>query len=139
MKLKDLTTGKVFKYGSDKHHALVISGDGNTLTFEHLQNGDGSGEYGIYRFVDDDDETIPCETEQFSKYGADSYFNIGGFANARAKVIDEAMEEAAKAICVGCGYLDGVKCTYKGSNCSVSKPMLESVIKALEQMKNSND
>ena len=53
------------------------------------------------------------------------------------KAIDEAMERAAKAICVGCGYLDGVKCTYKGSNCGVSKPMLESVTEALEQMKNN--
>ena len=52
------------------------------------------------------------------------------------KTIDEAMERAAKAICVGCGYLDGVKCTYRGGNCGVSKPMLESVTEALEQMKN---
>lgn len=54
---------------------------------------------------------------------------------ARAKAIDEAIETSAKAICVGCGYLDGYKCTYKGCNCSVSKPMLESVVKALEQLK----
>lgn len=49
--------------------------------------------------------------------------------------IDEAIETAAKTICVGCGYLDGSKCTYKGVNCGVSKPMLESVVKALEKMK----
>lgn len=53
----------------------------------------------------------------------------------RNKAIDEAIETAAKAICVGCGYLDGHKCTYKGSNCGVSKPMLRTVVKALEQMK----
>lgn len=53
----------------------------------------------------------------------------------RNKVIDEAIETSAKAICVGCGYLDGYKCTYKGCNCGVSKPMLESVVKALEQLK----
>ena len=53
----------------------------------------------------------------------------------RNKAIDEAMEASAKAICVGCGYLDEYKCTYKGSNCGVSKPMLESVTKALEQLK----
>lgn len=57
----------------------------------------------------------------------------------RNKIIDEAMEKAAKAICIGCGYLDGVKCTYNGSNCGVSKPMLESVTKALAQMKTTND
>lgn len=56
-------------------------------------------------------------------------------AEIREKAIDEAIEASAKAICVGCGYLDGYKCTYKGSNCGVSKPMLESVTKALEQMK----
>lgn len=53
----------------------------------------------------------------------------------RNKAIDEAMETAAKAICIGCGYLEGIECSYKGSNCRVSKPMLESVIKALERMK----
>lgn len=53
----------------------------------------------------------------------------------REKAIDEAIETAAKAICVGCGYLDGSKCTYKGVNCGVSKPMLEVVVKALEQLK----
>lgn len=49
--------------------------------------------------------------------------------------IDRAMVASAKAICVGCGYLEGTKCTYTGSNCGVSKPMLEAVMKALEQLK----
>lgn len=53
----------------------------------------------------------------------------------RAKAIDEAIEASAKAICAGCGYLDGYKCTYKGSNYGVNKPMLESVVKAMEQLK----
>ena len=53
----------------------------------------------------------------------------------KLRIIDEAIEASAKAICVGCGYLDGYKCTYKGSNCGVSKPMLESVVKAVEQLK----
>lgn len=51
------------------------------------------------------------------------------------KAIDEAIKASANAICIGCGYLDGYKCTYKGGNCGVSKPMLESVVKALEQLK----
>ena len=53
----------------------------------------------------------------------------------RNKAIEEAIETAAKAICIGCGYLDGHNCTYKGSNCGVSKPMLEKVVEVLEQMK----
>ena len=52
----------------------------------------------------------------------------------REKAITDAIEASAKAICIGCGYLDGHSCTYKGSNCGVSKPMLEVVVKALEQM-----
>ena len=54
---------------------------------------------------------------------------------SRNKAIDEAIEASAKAICVGCGYLKEFKCTYKGGNCGVSKPMLESVVKTLEQLK----
>ena len=57
----------------------------------------------------------------------------------RNKAIDDAKETVAKAICVGCGYLDGYKCNYKGANCGVSKPMLESVVKALEQMKGGGE
>lgn len=51
------------------------------------------------------------------------------------KAIDDAMGKVAKAICIGCGYLEGTKCTYKGANCQVSKPMLEVVVKALEELK----
>lgn len=58
-----------------------------------------------------------------------------GYADGYAKAIDDAIKASVNAICVGCGYLDGYKCNYKGANCGVSKPMLESVIKALEQMK----
>ena len=77
MKIKDLTTGQIFEYGSNRHHALRISADGRTLSFENLQNGDGS-QCGDCRFIDDCDEQIPEETE-CNHYGADSYFNIGGF------------------------------------------------------------
>lgn len=82
MKIKDLTTGRIFEYGSDRHHSLRISADGRTLSFENLQNGDGSA-YGDYRFIDDCEEDIPEKTECFIKYGADSYFNIGGFAEGK--------------------------------------------------------
>lgn len=57
----------------------------------------------------------------------------------RIKTIDEAMEKTAKAICIGCGYLEGTKCTYNGANCQVSKPMLEVIVKALEELKAGGD
>lgn len=76
MKIKDLTTGQIFEYGSNRHHALRISADGRTLSFENLQNGDGS-KYGEYRFIDDNEEKTPDEIE--SEYSGECYFNIGGF------------------------------------------------------------
>lgn len=45
---------------------------------------------------------------------------------------DEAKRIAAKAICIGCGYLTGYECSYKGGNCMTSKPMLESVLKSFD-------
>ena len=53
----------------------------------------------------------------------------------RNKTIDDAIQTVANEICVGCGYLKGHNCTYKGGNCGVSMPMLETVTKTLEQMK----
>ncbi len=52
----------------------------------------------------------------------------------RERTIEECKTAVAKAICVGCGYLKDLKCTYNGGNCGVSKPMLESVMKALENI-----
>ena len=68
----------------------------------------------------------------------DDLLNMG-FTKGYNKAIDEAMISSAKAICIGCGYLKGTQCTYKGCNCGVSKPMLESVMKALEQLKSGAD
>lgn len=56
-------------------------------------------------------------------------------AEIRAKAIDEAMGKLAEEICTGCGCLKDRKCTYKGSNCRVSKIMLEKTMKVLEQLK----
>lgn len=53
----------------------------------------------------------------------------------RSSAIDEAMVVTAKAICTGCGYRSGTKCTYTGHNCTVSKPMIEVVMKELEKLK----
>ena len=78
MSIKDLTNGTVRKYGTNHHDSLRISDDGRTLSYENLQNGDGS-EYGDYRFVVDEDGNIPADYEAVGKYGADAYFNIGGF------------------------------------------------------------
>lgn len=46
--------------------------------------------------------------------------------------VDKAKTIAAKAICIGCEYLTDCKCDYNGSNCMVSKPMLESVLKSFD-------
>ena len=78
MYIKDLQTGKVRLYGSNCHDSLRISEDGRTLSYENLQNGDGS-KYGDYRFVTDEQGKIPSEDETYIKYGADAYFNIGGW------------------------------------------------------------
>lgn len=75
--IKDMQTGKVFEYGSNHHHALRIDPDGRYISFEHLQNGDGSL-YSGYRFCDKDGK-LPKEHEAALKYGASAYFNIGGF------------------------------------------------------------
>ena len=77
MYIKDLTTGKVRPYGANRHDALRISSDGRTLSYQHLQNGDGSL-YGDYRFTDDEGR-VPAEDDTLVRYGADAYFNIGGF------------------------------------------------------------
>ena len=68
------------------------------------------------------------------------YRAIGTLEECRAAVekqtetltVDEAKTIAAKAICIGCGYLAGCKCNYNGGNCMVSKPMLESVSKSFD-------
>lgn len=77
MYIKDLLTGKVFKYGHSNHDSLVISEDGKYLTYLNLQNGDGS--WGGYKFVTDENGRTPEEDETLMRYGADAFFNIGGF------------------------------------------------------------
>lgn len=79
MWIKDLLTGDVREYGTNCHDSLRISDDGRTLSYENLQNGDGS--MGDYRFVTEHG-VIPQEDKEYLKYGADAYFNIGGFLRA---------------------------------------------------------
>ena len=78
MWIKDMLTGKIRKYGTNHHDALIISEDGRYLVYENLQNGEGS-EFGDYRFVVDEGGKVTSEYETLMRYGADAYFNIGGF------------------------------------------------------------
>jgi len=77
MWIKDLQTGKIRKYGTNHHDALIISDDGKSLSYENLQNCETS--FGSYRFVTDESGNIPSEDKTLRRYGADAYFNIGGF------------------------------------------------------------
>lgn len=79
--IRDNTDGKVFEYGSNQHHALRISEDGRTLSFENLQNGDGS-KYGDYRFVLEDGKT-PDESDCADAAYGMTYANIGGFEKCK--------------------------------------------------------
>lgn len=86
MKIRDNETGEVFEYGENIHHALRISRNGGCLTFENLQNGDGSLENGDggYSFVLDDCMT-PEESDSPDAINYATYANIGGFRGDTAK------------------------------------------------------
>lgn len=109
MYIKDLQSGEVRKYGLNHHDALRVSRDGTILSYENLQNGDGS-RFGDYRFCDKDG-LIPEEDEVLVKYGADAYFNIGGFVEVperkKGEWIDDGFQEEwwgeqfTCSICVG--------------------------------------
>lgn len=79
--IKDNATGKIRLYGTDCHDSIIISDDGRTMAYSNLQNGDGS-RYGNYRFCDKDGK-VPADIDVVRKYGADVYFNIGGFYGKR--------------------------------------------------------
>ena len=86
MKIRDNETGEVFEYGINIHHALRISRNGGCLTFENLQNGDGSLKSGDggYSFVLDDGKTPEESTSPDAIYGA-TYADIGGFYGDNTK------------------------------------------------------
>ena len=86
MKIRDNETGEVFEYGTNRHHALRISRNGGYLTFENLQNGDGSLKSGDggYSFVLDDGKT-PEESVSPDAVNGSSYANIGGFYEENSK------------------------------------------------------
>ncbi|HJC91929.1 MAG TPA: DUF551 domain-containing protein [Candidatus Mediterraneibacter excrementigallinarum] len=86
MKIRDNETGEVFEYGTNIHHALRISENGGCLTFENLQNGDGSLKSGDggYSFVLDDGKT-PEESVSPDAVNGSTYANIGGFCEDNTK------------------------------------------------------
>lgn len=53
--------------------------------------------------------------------------------------VDKAMEKLETKIldrvCIGCAYLKDNICTYKGTNCNVSKPMYKVIKRAFEEVK----
>lgn len=93
MKIRDNETGKVFDYGTDRHHALSISEDGKCLYFENLQNGDGSLGDG-YSFVLNDGKTPEESDSNDAAYGA-AYANIGGF---RSNDIEKILQEISDGV-----------------------------------------
>lgn len=73
--IKDLSTGDFREYGSDQHDSLVSLDGGKTLQYLNLQNGDGSGEHGLYGFCDKDGALL-----RVNDIGGE-FANIGGFDN----------------------------------------------------------
>lgn len=69
---------------------------------------------------------------QYRKIGTLEECRVAMEKQNETLTVDEAKTIAAKAICIGCGYLAGCKCNYNGGNCMVSKPMLESVSKSFD-------
>ena len=51
------------------------------------------------------------------------------------KVIELIETKILGKVCIGCGYLKNNICTYKGSNCGVSKPIYEDIKKVFEEVK----
>lgn len=135
MKIRDNETGEVFEYGIDRHHALRISRNGGCLTFENLQNGDGSLESGDggYSFVLDDGKT-PEESVSPDAVNGSTYANIGGFHEENSMndgwiPVEERLPEAEQEHVLACrrdGSIDTARYSpysdrwYVGSMCSVS-------------------
>lgn len=70
--------------------------------------------------------------KEYEKIGTPEEFRAAMEKQTETLTVDKAKTIAAKAICIGCGYLADCKCDYNGGNCMVSKPMLESVLKSFD-------
>jgi hypothetical protein len=105
MWIKDLHFNETRLYGADCHDSLIISNDGRTLAYYNLQNGDGS-RFGDYRFAADENGLTPEEDIALARYGADAYFNIGGFKDR--KLIKD-LEEMIKSNDIDDRYFEGVR------------------------------
>ncbi len=72
------------------------------------------------------------EVQQYRAIGTPEECRAAVEKQTETLTVDKAKTIAAKAICIGCGYLADCKCDYKGGNCMVSKPMLERVLKSFD-------
>lgn len=72
------------------------------------------------------------EVQQYRAIGTPEQCRAAMEKQTETLTVDKAKTIAAKAICIGCGYLADCKCDYNGGNCMVSKPMLESVLKSFD-------
>lgn len=130
--IKDLATGDYREYGSDQHDSLVSFDDGKTLEYYNLQNGDGSGEHGLYRFCDEDGSLL-----HVNDIGGE-IANIGGFYNQEdvfgGSRIEKTTEEERKYMYVnGRKFIEDFVHKMKESECTTEEmnfyKMLEESIK----------
>lgn len=77
-------------------------------------------------------EELEAEVEEYQQIGTPEECRAAMEKQTETLTVDKAKTIAAKAICIGCGYLADCKCDYNGGNCMVSKPMLESVLKSFD-------
>lgn len=91
MYITDTETGITRLYGTDQHDSLVKSDDGRCLHYYNLQCGEGSM-FGTYVFTDEKGR-IPKDNDDLLKYGAEDYFNIGGFGEIHMSQIEDIKAE----------------------------------------------
>ena len=95
------------------------------------KNKPTSGYYMLQESVDMAIKALE-EVQQYRQIGTVEECREAVEKQKKGLSVDEAKRIAAKAICIGCGYLTGYECSYNGRNCMISKPMLESVSKSFD-------
>ena len=96
MYITDTETGITRLYGTARHDSLVKSDDGRCLHYYNLQCGEGS-RYGMFLFTDDQGRP-PKDNFELLKYGAEDYFNIGGFGEIHMSQIEEIKTEVKERL-----------------------------------------